>query len=81
MQVEFGKWGNSIGVRIPSVLLKQLGLTAGSSASLEVKNGGLFLMPARGRYTLEEMIASLPTEPEGEIDFGQETGNETVEWE
>ncbi len=80
MQVEFGKWGNSIGVRIPSVMLKQLGITAGSAANLEIRHGGLFVAPLNPPLTLQQMIASLPESPEGEIDFGGEMGNEGDQW-
>lgn len=80
MHIEFGKWGNSVGVRIPSAMLKQLGLTAGSAGNLEIRNGGLFLSPLTPPLTLQQMINSLPESPAGEIDFGGEMGNEGVEW-
>lgn len=60
MDVKIQQWGNSAGIRLPSTLLKQLGLGLGDllqvvSASTE----GLTMKPAKAkpRYKLSELIA------------------------
>jgi antitoxin MazE len=45
-QTRVQKWGNSLGVRIPSNLAEQIGLAAGSAVSLSAKNGELVVKPA-----------------------------------
>lgn len=57
MTIAIKKWGNSSGVVIPAILLKQLGVTTGEFLEAEVQNGKLILTPIRKRYTLEELVA------------------------
>ena len=43
---ERGRWGNSLGVRIPRGLAEEVGLGAGTEVSLTAKDGELVLRPA-----------------------------------
>lgn len=57
MSITIKRWGNSNGVILPSLLLKQLGVTVGQSLDAEIRDGALILTPVRPRYTLEELVA------------------------
>jgi antitoxin MazE len=59
-QTLFQKWGNSLGVRIPCSLAKQIGLAAGSAVSLSAKNSELVVKPAvPTRLSLDELLAAV----------------------
>jgi antitoxin MazE len=82
MQIECGKWGNSLAIRIPAKLAKELGMVEGSAATLELEHGRLIISPAaRPKRTLAMLIESLKQSgPDEEISTGPEIGNEIVEW-
>jgi antitoxin MazE len=62
------KWGNSLAVRIPQHLAKELELIAGN----------LVIKPKRQKqYSLDELIAGItPTNRHAEIDTGMSVGEE-----
>lgn len=60
MQTNLQKWGNSLGVRIPVQLAKQLHLQPGSPISLEIENGRLILQPPK--YTLTTMLEAITSQ-------------------
>jgi antitoxin MazE len=67
MKIEFAKWGNSLAVRIPAALAKQVGAREGRAAEIMVENGALVLKPIRRsekrrRYTLEELLQGMTEE-------------------
>jgi antitoxin MazE len=51
------KWGNSLGVRIPIDLAKQLHLQPGSPVSLKIEDGRLIVQTPR--YTLNKMLEGI----------------------
>jgi antitoxin ChpS len=51
------KWGNSMALRIPAPILRNLGLLEGQSIALSIENGALVARPAQKRYTLAELLA------------------------
>jgi len=57
MELKIQKWGNSAAVRLPAVLLEQIGASAGSSLNADVRPGGVLLTPARRKYSLDELVA------------------------
>lgn len=57
MQSHVQKWGNSLGLRIPMKLAKQLHLEAGSSVTLEVDDGRIIIQTPK--YSLEEMLKEI----------------------
>jgi len=75
------KWGNSLAVRIPVALARQLQVTDGSTVELEVRDGELVVRPAnRERLSLSELLKSCkPSQLHGETDFGPDVGREIVE--
>jgi len=57
MRITIKKWGNSAGMVIPNVVMKELGLQPGQSMEAHVTNNQLVLTPAIKRYSLEELLA------------------------
>jgi len=82
MHIQVGKWGNSLGVRIPGILAKELGLKDGSQVDVQEVSGSLVLRPVvkhRIEYSLEEMLAHMtPESLHSETDWGSPEGRE--EW-
>jgi antitoxin MazE len=82
MKVEFAKWGNSLAVRIPAALAKEVGASEGKAADVSVENGALVLKPVtrqkkRRRYTLEELLKGMTKENlHPETDWGPPRGKE-----
>ncbi|MBO8159726.1 AbrB/MazE/SpoVT family DNA-binding domain-containing protein [Thermosyntropha sp.] len=71
------KWGNSQGIRLPKSILQAVGLKENDKVEIKIKDGGLFILPAKKHKTLEERIA----ESQGnykcsEWDTGRPEGNE-----
>jgi len=69
MQLRIQKWGKSACVRLPTVLLEQIGARIGSVLEVVVTNGSLIFQPVRRRsYTLSELLAEMPGDsfPRGE---------------
>ena len=57
MRIIIKKWGNSSGMVIPGVVMKELGLQPGQSMEASVENNQLVLTPITRRYTLDELLA------------------------
>jgi antitoxin component of MazEF toxin-antitoxin module len=79
VQVQFAKWGNSLGVRIPSPLVRQLGLGEGVAAEISIQDGRLVLEPMASVpvYDIDDLVARITAEnlPE-EIGTGAAVGEE-----
>jgi antitoxin MazE len=78
MVAMIAKWGNSLAVRIPQDLAKEMNLTEGSKVELVLVDGNLVIKPKTHRqYSLEELIQAItPENLHGEIDSGTAMGNE-----
>lgn len=78
MNAQFKMWGNSLAVRIPSGLAKELDVVEGKSADIQVRNGTLVVTPVAGPvFTLDELLEGMTSENlYGEIDTGKPVGNE-----
>jgi len=57
MRITIKKWGNSAGMVIPGVVMKELGLKPGQSMEANVTNNQLVLTPVSKQYSLEELLA------------------------
>jgi antitoxin ChpS len=57
MELKIQKWGNSAAVRLPAVLLEQIGASAGSTLNADVRPDGVLLSPARRKYSLDDLVA------------------------
>ncbi|OHD78589.1 MAG: multidrug transporter MatE [Spirochaetes bacterium RIFOXYC1_FULL_54_7] len=77
MQTVVQKWGNSLGIRIPSIYAKELALKNGSLVEISEDEGRIVISPKK--ISLPELLSQVTTEnihePE---DTGASLGNE--EW-
>lgn len=60
MEIRIQKWGNSLGIRIPMHLAKQLKLHENSPISLEIEGDRMILQPTK--YDLKQMLDSVTQE-------------------
>lgn len=57
MRITIKRWGNSSGMVIPNVVMKELNLRPGQSVQAQVSNNQLILTPISRRYSLDELLA------------------------
>ncbi|HAH2629089.1 TPA: type II toxin-antitoxin system antitoxin ChpS [Escherichia coli] len=57
MRITIKRWGNSSGMVIPNVVMKELNLRPGQSVEAQVSNNQLILIPISRRYSLDELLA------------------------
>ena len=57
MRITIKRWGNSSGMVIPNVVMKELNLRPGQSVEAQVSNTQLILTPISRRYSLDELLA------------------------
>ena len=75
MEIVVKKWGNSLGVRIPRIIAKDLNLKDGSSVDVEDLNGNIIISPKRN--TLSELLSGINSSNiHEEIEFGKSEGKE-----
>lgn len=72
------KWGNSLAIRIPQNIAKEIDLALCCEVKLDVVDGNLVLKPKkRNKYTLEGLVEEItPDNLHNEIDSGVAKGNE-----
>lgn len=78
MAATVAKWGNSLAVRIPQNLAKEIQLAEGAEIDIIVVDGTLVIKPRnRKRYSLDELIKGItPENLHAEIDSGIAVENE-----
>lgn len=78
MNAHFSKWGNSLALRIPSGLARELEVFDGKAADIQVRDGSLVVTPLEGPvYSLDELLDGMTAENlDGEISTGGPVGNE-----
>lgn len=77
MEARVRKWGNSLGIRVPLSLAKDVGLTQDCLITLEVSDGQLIVRPKPRKYTLDELLAKVtPDNIHPETDWGKPVGKE-----
>ena len=76
-EVQIGKWGNSLGIRLPKHVLKALQLSVKDRISCSLEDGKLVLRPVspQKKYKLDELLAQVE-EPSEEILWGKPEGEE-----
>jgi antitoxin MazE len=73
-EIPIAKWGNSSAIRLPKAVMEELGLKAGQSVNLTVKDGKGIIEPAKpAKITLAWIISEMDR-------LGPENMPETVEW-
>ncbi|WP_367606439.1 AbrB/MazE/SpoVT family DNA-binding domain-containing protein [Legionella sp. W05-934-2] len=82
--VSLKKWGNSVGVRIPSALLKEAHLELGEEMEITInENGAILLTPSKNKQEgwLEQFNAIANVSGEGEeIDLPNQFDEEDWTW-
>lgn len=77
MEAHIQKWGNSLGLRIPMQLAKQLKLHQGSPVTIEIEDDRMVIQSPK--YNLDTMIADItPENRHHQILDDEQQGNE--EW-
>lgn len=70
-------WGNSLGVRLPQSIVKQIGLEAGNTISISTEGNKIVLSPVRPTYSLQELLQDVsPDLQHQEVDWGDPEGDE-----
>jgi len=76
IELQVGKWGNSLGIRLPRHIVDLLNLSPKQRISCSVEDGKLVLEPIRQpKYTLEELLADVHELGE-EVSWGKPQGKE-----
>ena len=77
IELQIGKWGNSLGIRLPKHVLESLHLGVKDLVSCSLEDGKLILKPLshRNKYTLQQLLAQVQ-EPSEEVTWGKPEGGE-----
>ena len=76
MEAVVKKWGNSLGIRIPSLIARQLALKEGSYIDID-DNGGKILITPIKKNRLSEMLSKINEQNlHAEFDTGEPVGKE-----
>ena len=76
MEAVVKKWGNSLGVRIPNLIIRELSLKEGSFVDIKEKGNEIIIKPIQ-KNTLTEMLNEINEQNKHkEIDTGSPVGNE-----
>jgi antitoxin MazE len=78
MEVELRKWGNSIGLRIPSKVAQSWGIDEKSVVELTESGDKLIISKKQTLPTLDEMLASIPEDFEYPDDVADFVGSKPV---
>jgi len=78
MTATIQKWGNSLAVRIPQAVARQIRLEEGDAVELSVDTETLLVRPARPRYKLGQLLRRVtPANRSPETDWGKSCGQES----
>ena len=73
--LQVGKWGSSLAVRIPKAAAKQCGISEGSAMEMDVQDGRIVLW--KRNYDLMEMVSRItPENVHPAEDMGPARGHE-----
>jgi antitoxin MazE len=69
---QVAKWGNSLAVRIPRAIVREIGLAEGDRLSLALEaDGSIVLRSTRRKYSLDQLVAGISKKNRhGETDWG-----------
>lgn len=78
MNATIQKWGNSLAVRIPQAVARQIHVEEGDAVELSVDAETMMVRPARPRYKLAQLLRRItPANRPGETDWGKSQGQES----
>ncbi|MFP3040674.1 AbrB/MazE/SpoVT family DNA-binding domain-containing protein [Treponema primitia] len=76
MEAVIKKWGNSLGIRIPNLIIRELALKDGSLVEIKDRGNEIIIKPKRKKQ-LSEMLDEITEENlHREIKTGSPVGNE-----
>ena len=78
-QTRITQWGNSMIIRIPSYIVKQLGLEDKQALTVTIQNNSIVLTPIKKQPTnIHDLFADWQDDGQRdhEVDWGKEEGNE-----
>jgi antitoxin MazE len=76
METIVKKWGNSLGIRIPNLIVRELSLKDGSFVDIKDKKGEIIIKP-KEKNTLSEIISKINEKNiHGEVETNGPVGNE-----
>ncbi len=71
------KWGNSLGLRLPKPLAREVRLDEGDTVDVSVDNGTIVIRPSRPTHSLDELVGRITARNRhGESDWGTPVGHE-----
>jgi len=74
---QLSKWGNSLGLRLPKAVAREVHLGEGDTVEVSVDNGTIVIRPSQPRYSLEELVRRItPKNRHNETDWGGPLGDE-----
>jgi antitoxin MazE len=80
VHVQISKWGNSLGLRLPRSLARQIGVSEGQKVNVVAEGGRLIVEPAAPTWRLEDMLVGMTPAAMGEaFDWGDDKGREVVD--
>jgi antitoxin MazE len=77
MQATIQKWGNSLGIRIPGFIAKELALKNGSSVEILGDGQNIIIKPSR-KQKLEDILAQINSDNIHSEAFDIPAGNESL---
>jgi antitoxin MazE len=77
METVIRKWGNSLGIRIPSILAKEYELENGGVVEIIDADGQIIIRPLKGKKKLLEKLSKVTAKNiHAESDTGERVGRE-----
>ena len=79
MTATIQKWGNSLALRIPLAVAKQIHVQEGDPVTLKVSAAGLTVKPAPKRLSLDDLLAQVtPENLHPATEWGADAGREVL---
>jgi antitoxin MazE len=70
-------WGNSLALRIPKFIAKQIKVTNGSEVEISLEGEKIIIKPAEDKYSLDEFLKRINQQNiHEEKEFGEPLGGE-----
>lgn len=77
MSVTLAKWGNALGIRIPSYVVKKANLHPGDAMEVTLIDEGLLIKPMQKKHQLENLLAKITAANlHSETEWGESEGRE-----